>query len=568
MKEENTWRGVDRNLTNYADTGFSRYLRRAFLASAGYDGVDLERPVVGITNTASDYNTCHRLVPDLIESIARGVHQAGGLPMIFPTLSLGEILLAPTAMLYRNLMAMETEELIRGQPMDSVVLVGGCDKTLPAQLLAAVSTEIPALNVVAGPMLTGSWQGQRLGACTDCRSYWGQHRAGDLDAEQIVQVGQSLCPVAGTCMVMGTASTMACLSETLGLMVPGGATAPAVSADRLRVAVESGRLAVELARGGRKSRDILTPAAFANALTVLAATSGSTNAVIHLTALARRAGVALELDDFHQAAQQVPLLVDCKPAGAGYLEDMHRAGGVPTLLKALEPLLDLSTVGITGRSLGELLQEVDKPGAWQRTIRPLHDPVGPAQSLVVVRGSLAPDGAVLKAAAATAGLMRHRGPAVVFDGPEDASRRVDDPALGITPNHVMVLRGAGPVAMGMPEAGSMPIPRYLAAQGVKDMVRISDGRMSGTAYGTVVLHCAPEAAVGGPLALVRDGDTIELDAAEGRLELLVKGAELERRRLDFRPPALPSRGWRRLYAQHVQQAHLGADLDFLVGEQE
>jgi dihydroxy-acid dehydratase len=259
--------------------------------------------------------------------------------------------------------------------------------------------------------------------------------------------------------------------------------------------------------------------------------------------------------------------VDCKPAGAGYLEDMHRAGGVPALLKVLEPLLDLSTVGVTGRSLGELLQGVDEPGAWQRTIRRLDDPLGPAQSLVVLRGSLAPDGAVLKAAAATPELMQHRGPAVVFDGPEDASRRVDDPVLGITPDHVMVLRGAGPVALGMPEAGSMPIPRYLATQGVKDMVRVSDGRMSGTAYGTVVLHCAPEAAVGGPLALVRDGDTIELSAAEGRLDLLVDVAELERRRRDFSPPALPARGWRRLYAQHVQQAHLGADLDFLVGEQ-
>ncbi len=565
MSDKNTWQGVDRNLTHYADPGFSRYLRRAFLAAAGYDDADLERPVVGITNTASDYNTCHRLLPDLIEAIERGVHQAGGLPLVFPTISLGEILMSPTAMLYRNLMAMETEELIRGQPMDAVVLVGGCDKTLPAQLLAAASVDVPALSVVAGPMLAGSWQDQRLGACTDCRRYWGQYRAGELDDQQIVQVRQSLCPVSGTCMVMGTASTMACLTETLGLMVPGGATAPAVSADRLRVGLESGRLAVELAASGRTARDILTPPAFANALTVLAATSGSTNAVIHLTALARRVGVRLELDDFHRAAQQVPLLVDCKPAGGGYLEDMHRAGGVPALLKALEALLDLSTVGITGKSLGKLLEEADPPGAWQQTIRTLDDPVGPASSLVVLRGSLAPDGAVLKAAAAAPELMRHRGLAVVFDGSEDAAQRVDDPALGIAPDHVLVLRHAGPVAAGMPEAGSMPIPRYLAAQGVKDMVRVSDGRMSGTAYGTVVLHCAPEAAVGGPLGLVQDGDVIELDVADGRLDLLVDAAELERRRQFFSPPPLPERGWRRLYARHVEQAHLGADLDFLVG---
>ena len=568
MNEEHAWQGVDRNLTNYADPGFSKYLRRAFLASAGYDSDDLARPVVGITNTASDFNTCHREVPQLIEAIARGVHQRGGLPLVFPTMSLGEILMSPTTMLYRNLMAMETEELIRAQPMDAVVLVGGCDKTLPAQLMAAAAVDVPAISLVTGPMLTGSYQGQRLGACTDCRRYWGQYRAGELDEPQLVQVRQSLCPVAGTCMVMGTASTMACLVETLGLMVPGGATAPSVSSDRLRVAVETGRLGAALARSGRPIREILTRPALTNALIVLAALSGSTNAIIHLTAIARRAGIGLTLDDFHQVAQRVPLLVDCKPAGSGYLEDLHRAGGVPVLLKALEPLLDLSTVGVTGRTLGELLEGVEGPGTWQQTIRTLDDPLGPASSLVVLHGSLAPDGAVLKAAAAAPELLQHRGPAIVFDSPEDAAHRVDDPALGITPDHVMVLRHAGPVAAGMPEAGSMPIPRYLAAQGVRDMVRVSDGRMSGTAYGAVVLHCAPEAAVGGPLALVRDGDVIELDTRAGRLDLLVEKAELERRQQQFSLPPRPGRGWRWLYARHVQQAHLGADLDFLAPEPE
>lgn len=563
MAEMGGWQGVDGRLTDYADPGFSRFIRRAFLASAGYDGADLDRPVVGITNTASDYNTCHRLVPDIIAAIQRGVHQAGGLPLVFPTISLGEILTAPTTMLYRNLMAMETEEMIRAQPMDAVVLVGGCDKTLPAQLMAAASAGVPAVSVVTGPMLTGNWEDEPLGACTDCRRYWARHRGGELDDDEIVAVRQSLCPVAGTCMVMGTASTMACLAETLGVMLPGGATAPAVSADRLRIAVKSGRLAVELAGSGRTFRQILTPAAFANAMKVLAALSGSTNAVIHLTALAARVGIELELDRFHQAAAEVPLLVDCKPAGSGYLEDLHKAGGLPVLLKAMEPLLDGATVGVTGRALGTLLADQAGPGAWQRTIRPLTDPLGPASSLVVLRGSLAPDGAVLKAAAATANLLRHRGPAVVFDGPEEVSRRIDDPALGITPDHVMVLRGAGPVAMGMPEAGSMPIPRYLAAQGVTDMVRVSDGRMSGTAYGTVVLHCAPEAAVGGPLALVRDGDPIEIDAAAGRLDLAVDEQELGKRRRDLVQPQLPERGWRRLYASHVLQADRGADLDFL-----
>ena len=558
-------RGIDRSLTNYADEGFSRYLRRAFLASSGYDGQDLERPVIGITNTASDYNTCHREVPQLIESIRRGVLEAGGLPMVFPTISLGEILLSPTSMLYRNLMAMETEEMVRAQPMDAVVMVGGCDKTTPAQMMAAASLEVPSIVAVVGSMLTGDWRGERLGACTDCRRYWGQHRAGDLDEREIVEVRQRLCPTAGTCMVMGTASTMACLAEVLGLMMPGSASPPATTGARLRVGVETGRQAVALAGQGRAARDILTRPAFENALRVLAALSGSTNAVVHLLAIAGRAGVALTLDDFDRIARQVPLLVDCKPAGSGYMDDFHRAGGVPALLKAMESQLDLTTVGVTGQRLADLLDATDAPGAWQTTIRSLDDPLGPAASLVVLKGSLAPDGAVLKRAAASPHLHKHRGRAFVFEGPEDVAARIDDPALGIEPDDVLVLRGVGPVAMGMPEAGSMPLPKYLAERGVKDMVRISDGRMSGTAYGAVVLHVAPESAVGGPLALVRDGDEIELDAEAGRLDLLVSDSELERRRAEWKKPAVPARGWRRLYAERVQQADRGVDLDFLTG---
>ncbi len=561
-------RGIDRNLTNYADEGFSRYLRRAFLASAGYDGEDLERPVVGVTNTASDFNTCHREVPQLIEAIRRGVLEAGGLPMVFPTISLGEILLSPTSMLYRNLMAMETEEMVRAQPMDAVVLVGGCDKTTPAQMMAAASLDVPAIVAVAGSMLTGDWRGERLGACTDCRRYWGQHRAGALDEREIVEVRESLCPTAGTCMVMGTASTMACMAEVLGMMVPGSASPPATTGARLKVGVETGGLAVALAGRGRVARQILTRPAFENALRVLAALSGSTNAVVHLLALAGRAGVSLTLDDFDRIARQVPLLVDCKPAGSGYMEDFHRAGGVPALLKVLESQLDVDTVGVTGQRLGDLLAAAEPPGDWQTTIRSLDEPLGPPASLVVLRGSLAPDGAVLKRAAAAPHLHAHRGRAVVFEGPEDVAARIDDPGLGIQPDDVLVLRGVGPVAMGMPEAGSMPIPKYLAERGVRDMVRISDGRMSGTAYGAVVLHVAPEAAVGGPLALVRDGDEIELDAEAGRIELLVSEEELARRRAEWQAPALPSRGWRRLYAERVQQADLGVDLDFLTETQE
>ena len=556
-------KGIYRSLTSYGDPEFSRYIRRAFLASAGYDRDDLDRPIVGIADTSSDYNTCHRQMPEIVEAVKRGVLEAGALPFAFPTLSLHEILFSPTTMLFRNLLAMATEEMIRAQPMDAVVLVGGCDKTVPAQLMAAASVDLPAVCVVTGPMMTGSWQGQRLGACTDCRRFWADHRGGMIDEGQITEIEQSLCPTAGTCMVMGSASTMACATEAMGMMLPGGATPPSGSGDRLRNAVASGRCAAELARNPRRPRDILTRAALLNAITVLMAVGGSTNAIVHFTAIARRLGIDLTLDDFHEVAQRVPLLVDCKPAGSGYMEDLHRAGGVPVLLKELEPLLDVSARTITGETLGQLLKHVSPAGDWQSTVRSLDNPLGPTGSLVTLRGSLAPDGAVLKAAAASSELLSHRGPAVVFESPEDATGRIDDPSLEITADHVLVLRNAGPVAAGMPECGSLPIPRRLAEAGVRDMVRVSDARMSGTAFGTVVLHCSPEAAVGGPLALVRDGDTIELNVSQRRIDLLVDEAELDRRRAKFVPPLLPQRGWRRLYAEHVTQANLGADLDFL-----
>ncbi len=556
--------GIDRNLTSYADAGFSKYLRRAFLASAGFDRADLDRPVVGIADTSSEYTTCHRDMPQIVQAVKRGVLEAGGLPLAFPTASLAEILLSPTSMLYRNLLAMETEEMIRAQPMDAVVLLGGCDKTVPAQVMAAASANIPAISVVTGPMITGSWRGARLGACTDCRGYWSRYRAGEITDSDIAEIEQSLCPTGGTCMVMGTASTMACMVEALGLMLPGGATAPSGSGERLRHAVAAGRRAVQLAVQPLRPGVILQAPAFTNALAVLMATSGSTNAIIHLLAIARRAGVVLTLEDVHAVSQRVPLLVDCKPAGDGYIEDLHRAGGVPAVLKVLEPLLDLSAMGISGCELGETLKGVPLPAPWQKTVGALDAPLGPPGALATLRGSLAPDGAVIKRAAASASLLCHTGPAVVFDSPEDAAARIDDPTLNISAQHILVLRNAGPVGAGMPEAGSLPIPRYLAAAGVRDMVRVSDARMSGTAYGTVVLHCSPEAAIGGPLALVRDGDRIELNVPERRIDLLVSATELSRRRAEFRPPPLPERGWRRLYAEHVLQAHLGADLDFLV----
>ena len=557
--------GVDRGLTSYGDPGFSRFLRRAFLASSGFDGDDLDRPIIGIVDTTSDYNTCHRRGPELVEAVKRGVMERGGLPMVFPTISLGEILLSPTSMLFRNLMAMETEEMIRAQPMDGVVLIGGCDKTLPAQLMAALSADRPAVTLPVGAMMTGSYEGERLGACTDCRRFWAGHRAGDIDEEGIVDVRQALAPTAGSCMVMGTASTMSSINEALGMGITGSSTPPSVTGDRLRVAVRSGRIAVDAAIARRRPSTFLTKGSFDNAISVLIALGGSTNAVVHLLAVAGRAGVPLTLDDFSRVAARVPLLVDCKPSGVGYMEDFHRAGGVPVLLKALEPLLDLDARDVEGVPLRDRLAQVAQPQPWQTTIRTLEDPLGPTGSLAVVRGSLAPDGAVIKPAATDGKLLVHRGPALVFDGPDDAAARLNDPDLPVTPDTVLVMRNAGPVAAGMPEAGSMPIPLRLAREGVKDMVRISDARMSGTAYGTVVLHVSPEAAVGGPLGLVRDGDLVELDVPAGRLELHVDAAELERRRSEFVAPPRSARGWRRLYEDHVMPAHLGADLDFLVG---
>ncbi|TFD07427.1 dihydroxy-acid dehydratase [Cryobacterium sp. TMT1-66-1] len=555
--------GVDRKLTNYADRDFSKFIRRAFLASAGLDPEDLDRPVVGIVNTSSDFTTCHRDMPQLIESVKRGVLEAGGLPFVFPVMSIGEILTTPTSMLFRNLMAMELEEQLGSQPMDSVVLLGGCDKTVPAELMAAASADIPAISLVVGPMSVGSYKGERLGACTDCRRLWSEFRAGTIDETTIGEINQELAPTAGTCMVMGTASTMACVVEAMGMSLPFAGTAPAVSAHRLRLGVQTGRRAVEIAAADRRPSQIMTAGAFRNAVTVLAAISGSTNAIIHLTAIARRLGIELDLDDFHEIAARTPLLVDCKPAGQNYLPDMHRDGGVPALLKTLSPLLDLDVLTITGQTLGEALDGAVAPQAWQSTVHALDDPLGPTGALVALTGSLAPDGAVIKVAAASAHLLVHEGIAAVFDSLDDVEARLNDESLALTPDHVLVMRNIGPVGAGMPEAGSIPIPRYLARQGVRDMVRISDGRMSGTAYGTIVLHCAPEAAIGGPLALVRDGDRIRLDVPGRTVDLLVDDEELARRRADLQLPALPARGWSRLHASTVLQAPEGADLAFL-----
>lgn len=553
----------NKSLTSYGDTGFSKFLRGAFLAAAGFDRQDLDRPIIGITDLRSDFNPCHRGVPDIIEQVKRGVLEAGGLPMVFPTMSLGETLLSPTAMLFRNLLAMETEELIRSQPMDAVVLIGGCDKTVPAQMMAAASSDIPAILEVTGSMITNSWQGERLGACTDCRKMWSKYRAGALSDQEIEAVEGSLATTSGTCMVMGTASTMATMAEALGLMLPGGATPPSPTGNRLRHATQTGRRAVELARNPILAREILTTEAFHNAIKVLAAIGGSTNAIVHLLAVARRAKVDIKLKDFDAIAAEIPLLLNLKPSGAKYMEDFDQAGGAPVLLKELESVLNLDHVGVSGKPLREILRDVTPAASWQDVITPLSKPLGPGGALAVLYGSLAPDGAVIKTSAASEKLMQHTGPAIVFDSAAEAGAKLDDPNFEVTADHVLVLRNSGPRAAGMPEAGSLPIPKKLALAGITDMVRVSDARMSGTSYGTVVLHCAPESAAGGPLALVRDGDLIQLDVKNRKIDLLVSESELEERRKTITPMVVAERGWLRLYQERVLQANLGADMDFL-----
>ncbi|GAB4391768.1 MAG: IlvD/Edd family dehydratase [Kiloniellaceae bacterium] len=565
---DNKKRGLLNGLTHYGDPDFAAYLRRSFARSMGYSEAMLDRPIVGITWTASGFNNCHRGVPELVAAAKRGVLAAGALPLEFPVTSLGEVFLNPTSLLYRNLMAMDVEEMIRAQPMDAVLLIGGCDKTLPALVMGGISAGKPAVVLATGPMSTGRYKGERLGACTDCRRFWAQYRAGGLNDREINEIEGNLATTQGTCAVMGTASTMAILCEALGLMLPGGAAVPAVHADRLRQAEASGLRAAELAMaesGTVPTFDrIITPAAAENALRVLLAISGSTNAVVHLAAIFGRLGMSLDMDLLNRLSEETPVLVNLKPTGAHYMEDLHAAGGAPAVLRALRHQLNLDVLTVTGRTLGEVLEAAD-PWVDSQVVRGPDDPISPQGGLVALTGSLAPKGAILKRAAATPALFEREGRAVVFTSLEDLSRRIDDPDLDVTPDDFLVLQNAGPLAAGMPEAGYLPIPAKLARAGVKDMVRISDARMSGTAFGTIVLHVSPEAALGGPLGLVRNGDRIRLSVQDRRLDLLVEAEELERRREAFAPPpgVGAARGWRRLWRDHVLQAEEGVDLDIL-----
>jgi len=558
--------GMQRGLTRYGDTGFSLFLRKAFIKGAGFTDAALDRPVIGIADTGSDYNPCHGNAPQLVEAVRRGVMLAGGLPMRFPTISLHESFAAPTSMFLRNLMAMDTEEMLRAQPMDAVVLIGGCDKTVPAQLMGAASAGLPAIQLITGSMLTGSHRGERVGACTDCRRYWARHRAGEVDAEEIAQVNNQLVASVGTCSVMGTASTMACIAEALGMTVPGGASPPATTAARMRVAEQTGAQAVEMARARRDIGQILTPAAFENALRVLLAIGGSTNGLVHLAAIAGRVGLDIDLAALDRMGRETPVLLDLKPSGQHYMEDFDAAGGMATLLRELRPLLRLEALTVTGRTLGDEL-DCAGPGFAQNVVRPLVRPIYPQGAIAVLRGNLAPGGAIIKQSAADPGLMEHEGRAVVFEDLEDLAARLDRDDLDVAADDVLVLKNIGPKgAPGMPEAGYIPIPRKLARAGVKDMVRLSDGRMSGTAFGTIVLHITPESAVGGPLAQVRNGDRIRLSVSRRELTLLVADEELaQRAREQPVTPPQADRGYRKLFLQSVLQADQGVDFDFLRG---
>jgi dihydroxy-acid dehydratase len=557
--------GLEHGLTNYGDRDFSLYLRRSFAQSMGYSRVMLAKPVVGIAYTPSGFNNCHRHFPEMLDAVKRGVLAAGALPIEFPTISLGEVFLSPTSLKYRNLMSIDTEEMVRAQPMDAVVLMGGCDKTVPAQLMGAVSAGRPAVMLVAGPMMTGRYRGERLGACTDCRRFWARYRAGEVSNEQISEVEGQLAVTAGTCAVMGTASTMACIAEALGLILPGTAAIPAVHADRLRAAEATGAEAVKLIGSDRTPDRIVNAKSVHNALRVLLALGGSTNAVIHLTAIAGRAGVKVGLEQLNKLSDSTPVLVNLKPVGNGYMEDFFSSGGMGALLRELKQLLHLECMTVTGETLGERLAHDAAPYIDRSIIAASDEPFEPQGGLVALFGNLAPKGAILKRSAADAKLFEHEGRAVVFSSLADLAARIDDPDLDVNPQDVLVLQNAGPHAPEcMPEAGYLPIPKKLAQRGVKDMVRVSDARMSGTAFGTIVLHVTPDSASGGPLGRARNGDRIRLSVKERRIDLLVEDAELKKRAAAAKSPrSKPERGYARLYAQEILGADDGCDFAFL-----
>jgi dihydroxy-acid dehydratase len=537
---------------------------RVALASSGIEvTADADRPVIGIANSASDLNPCNLPLAELADAVRDGVRAAGGLPVVFPTMSLGEDLMKPTAMMYRNLLAMEIEETIRAYPLDGIVILANCDKTVPGAIMGAASTDVPTIVVTAGPRAPATFRDHRIGTGTDLWRLWDERRTGRLSDGEWAELERSLACGLGACNTMGTASTMAILTEALGLMLPGSASVPAEDPRRVTLAREAGARAVGLVREELTPSRILTPAAFRNAIRVLHAIGGSTNAVIHLAAIAGRVGVPFQLDDVGRYGAEVPVLADVEPSGEGLMQDFDAGGGLPSLMREIAPLLETSAYTIAGASLGDVLDAAAAP-APDGAIRTLQRPLREGGAFATVRGTLAPDGALVKTSAATPELLKHRGRALVFRGYEEMRRRVEDASLDADADSVLVLAGCGPVGAGMPEWGMVPIPRTLAEAGVRDMVRVTDARMSGTGFGTVFLHLAPEAAVGGPLALVQDGDPISVDVDQGRLDLDISEGEMERRRARWVPPASPHlRGWPLLYREHVMQAPEGCDLDFL-----
>jgi dihydroxy-acid dehydratase len=539
---------------------------RSRTAQMGYSREDYAgKPVIAILNTWSDINPCHQHFRVRVEEIKRGVWEAGGFPVEMPAISLSENFQKPTTMLYRNLLAMETEELLRSYPADGAVLMGGCDKTAPALMMGATSMNLPAIFFPAGPMLRGDFRGRTLGSGSDTWKYWAELRAGNITEKDWVEIENGIARSPGTCMTMGTASTMAALIEVLGFSLPGASSTPAVDSRAARMATAAGRRIVDMVWEDLKPSDILSPAAVDNAVTTVLALGGSTNAVVHLVAMARRGGIPLGLDRFDALSKRVPVLTDLRPAGKYLMEDFCYAGGLPALLNVLGPLLDLDCLTVTGKTLRENVagREVYNPDV----IRTLDHPLAPPGGLVILRGNLAPDGAVMKPVAADPRLLKHSGPAVVFDSYDDMTKRIDDPELPVTVDSVLVLRNAGPKGgPGMPEWGQLPIPQKLLRAGVRDMVRISDARMSGTSYGACILHVAPESFVGGPLGLLKAGDTVELDVEARTLSMRVSEPELARRRASWRAPAsIYPRGYGHMFSVHIRQANEGCDFDFLEG---
>jgi len=562
----NEEKGFGKNLTNYGDKEFSKYLRKSFAKSMGYSNESLNKPIVGICYTESGFNNCHRNFPEMLEAVKRGVLSSGALPISFPVISLGETFLNRTSMVYRNLMAMCVEEMITAQPMDSVILMGGCDKTVPALLMGAFSANIPTTLLVPGPMMTGKYKGERVGACTDCRKFWAKYRSNEIDKNEIDLIEDKLATTSGTCAVMGTASTMAIIAETLGIMLPGSASIPSVHADRLRVSEETGILASKMAiNNSPKPKDFIDKKSFENALRVLLAISGSTNAIIHLTAIAGRLGIQLNLNELNNLSDETPVLVNLKPVGNGYMEDLYNAGGIDGILHELKKQLNLKCKNINGETLEERLNNSQKEKFDKSIIYSFSNPVNKKGGLIALFGSLAPDGAILKRAAATKSLLEHEGRAVVFSSLEDLSKRIDDPNLDVNENDILVLQNAGPSSnSGMPEAGYLPIPKKLAKKGVKDMVRISDARMSGTAFGTIILHVTPESNKNGPLSIVKNGDKIKLSESNKSIDLLISKEEMLSRISNLlKIKNIYKRGYKKLYQESVLPATMGCDFDFL-----